>query len=168
MNNIYLIGMMGSGKSVTGKALADITRRSWLDFDQELERRLGMSVTEVFKVKGEVFFRGEEGRVLEELSRKNNQIISTGGGIILRAQNVLRMKATGKVFFLKTSAEGLWERLKHKTDRPLLAGENPKEKLETILKERERHYLDAADFEIETDGKSALDVASEIKEKLSL
>jgi len=161
--NIYLIGMMGSGKSVTGKALAVLCDASFVDLDNEIEKEEGRAVSEIFAKSGEPYFRRVESAVLENFSRKNNQVIAAGGGIILSSVNVHRIKETGTVILLDASAITLWRRLQHSKGRPLLNKPDPFETLTQILNDREPLYKKACHFSVSTDGKSAEDVAQEIR-----
>ncbi len=166
MTNLYLIGMMGSGKSVTAKRLAQLLNYQFVDLDSVIEKKNGMSVNDIFARAGESTFRGEEAIALEETAAQKECVVSTGGGIILREANVQRMRATGLVIYLEASPEVLWERVKGKTHRPLLAGEKPKEKLFEILEARKKLYEESASLKVLTDGKSPEAVAEQIFETL--
>ncbi len=164
--NIYLIGMMGSGKTVTGKALAEILDDSFLDLDAEIQAQEGRTIPEIFASSGEAYFRDTESSVLERISKKHGQVVATGGGIVLRDGNVRLMKMTGKVVLLKATAESLWQRVRYSKDRPLLNKPDPFGALQQILNDREIFYEKACHFSVLTDGKIAEDVASEIQELL--
>ena len=165
-NNIYLIGMMGSGKSVTGKALAALLDATFVDLDAEIEAKQGRTIAEIFAQSGEPYFRKVEAFILEYFSNRNDQVIATGGGIVLREENVQRMKMTGRVVLLKASAETLWQRVRYAKDRPLLNKPDPLGTLQRILDDRANYYEKACHFSIATDGKIAEDVADEIRECL--
>ncbi len=162
MTNVYLIGMMGSGKSVTGKRLAAKLGCHFVDLDEQVQIKVGKSVKEIFENEGEAFFRDQESVALKEASDISPRVIATGGGTVLRLHNVEKMKATGKVIFLETSPDVLWERVKIKKDRPLLFGDSPKEKLLSIYATRQPFYERMFDFKVNTDGKTAQTVADEI------
>lgn len=164
--NIYLIGMMGSGKSVTGKKLAALLGCSFVDLDQWIEDRHHRSINELFEKEGEVFFRTAEAGILKEACGSGPRVVATGGGTILHPENVERMRATGKIVFLQTSPDMLWERVKHKKDRPLLKGVDPRENLMRIFKDRQSRYEQASDLQINTDGQTAEAVAQKIMEEL--
>ena len=165
-DNIYLIGMMGSGKTVTGKALAGFLDYEFVDLDSEIQKHEERSIPEIFATSGEAYFRDAESSALEQASKKKYQVIATGGGIVLREENVRRMKMTGKVVLLKASAQSLWQRVRYSRDRPLLNKPDPFGALEQILNDRAGFYEKACHLSVSTDGKIADDVAGEIREML--
>lgn len=158
--------MMGSGKTVTGKTLAGFLDYEFMDLDAEIQKREGRSIPEIFEASGEAYFRDVESAVLQHFSKKNWQVIATGGGIVLREENVRRMRETGKVVLLKASAESLWQRVRYSKDRPLLNKPDPFGALRQILSDREIFYEKACHFSVVTDNKIAEDVAGEIQEML--
>ena len=157
---------MGSGKSVTGKALASRLSLSFVDLDFEIEKKEGRSINDIFAQSGEPYFRNVEAAVLAEFSKKKNYVFAAGGGIVLREENIRRMKETGRVILLKTSAKTLWQRLQYSMNRPLLKRPDPLGELEQILADREVFYEKAADLTVLTDGKLADDVAADIQKSL--
>ena len=163
-SNVYLIGMMGSGKTVTGKALASLLGDTFVDLDAAIEARAGQSISEIFAGSGESHFREIETSVLEHFSKQSKQVIATGGGIVLREENVRCMKGSGQVVLLKASAETLWQRVRYSKDRPLLNKPDPFGALKQILCDREGFYEKACHFSVLTDGKIADDVASEVQQ----
>ena len=166
MNNVYLVGMMGSGKSVTAKKLAVLLGSRCVDLDQWIEERHHRTIKEIFENEGEVFFRDAETAVLKEACGAGPRVVATGGGAILRPENVERMRATGKIVFLETSPDMLWERVRNKKDRPLLRGQDPKANLNAILQVRQPLYEKACDFQVNTDGQTAEAVAKKILKEL--
>ena len=154
---------MGSGKSVTGKALAAMSDASFVDLDSEIELKEERTIPEIFAHSGESCFRDIESAVLETFSARSRQVIATGGGIILRPENVKRMKETGTVVLLDASAKTLWQRLQYSKGRPLLNKPDPLGALTQILNDREHLYKKACHVAVPTDGKSAEDVALEIR-----
>ena len=161
-----MIGMMGSGKSVTGKKLAALLGAGFVDLDEWIEDRTRRTIVDLFEKEGEDFFRAQETAVLKEAAASGPRVVATGGGSVLRAENVERMKKTGRVIYLETSPDVLWQRVKEKKDRPLLKHPNPREKLAQILAERGCLYERACDFRVGTDGRTAEAVAAEIFELL--
>ncbi len=166
MRNLYLVGMMGSGKSVTGRKLAALLGHSFVDLDQWIEERQHRSITEIFESEGETFFRDTEAELLKEVCGSGPRVVATGGGTVLRPENVERMRATGKIIFLETSLEVLWERVKGKKDRPLLKGGDPKANLNGIFQTRQPIYEKVCDCRINTDGQTAEAAAKKIMEEL--
>lgn len=164
MPNVYLIGMMGSGKSVTGKQLALLNHYSFLDLDEVIQKKTGRTISDIFSKEGEGFFRELETQVLREASVKNNQVIATGGGVILRPENIECMKSTGAVIYLLTSLEILSDRLKNRTDRPLLkkGAKTPEENLKQIFEFRQPIYERVCDKKVSTDHQTAEAVAKKI------
>jgi shikimate kinase len=151
-DHLYLIGMMGAGKSATGKKLAALLRRPFMDIDSLIEKRHGMSIADLFARKGESFFRDQETALLNEISSETPPaVFATGGGIVLRSENVERMRETGRIVYLETSTDVLWERVKGKSHRPLLKVDHPREALAQILNKRRELYREAAHWTVNTD-----------------
>ncbi len=165
-SNIYLVGMMGSGKSVTGKRLAVMLDCLFVDLDELIQEKTRRTIVDIFEKEGEEFFRNLESSALKEVSGLGPKVIATGGGTVLRPENIVRMHDTGKICFLETSVEVLWDRVKWKKDRPLLRQGDPKKNLEKIFEIRSPLYLKVSDLEVHTDGRTAQDVAQEIFDKL--
>lgn len=167
MNNIILIGFMGCGKSSVGVRLSYELRIPLLDTDKEIERQHKAAVSEIFEKHGEEAFRNMETECLIGLLKdKDEKIISVGGGLPLRSENRVLLKELGRVFYLRVSAETVCKRLAGDTTRPLLQGENPKEKVRELLGKRSSIYEAAADVIIDADDKGFDELISEITEKL--
>lgn len=141
---IVLIGMMGAGKSAVGNALSRILGAPFVDSDEEIERAANMSVAEVFKRDGEPFFRARESEVLARLLSGPPCILSTGGGAFLAEANRRAIAEKGVAVWLKADLELLWNRVRHKTTRPLLKTADPKGTLAALLTAREPVYAEAA------------------------
>ena len=135
--NIVLTGMPGSGKSTVGKLL-DIEGFTFVDTDEEIEKKCGCTIKELINSKGERYFRNLESKVIREVSSRKCQIISTGGGAILRQENVDCLKRNGKIYFINADIH----RLCATEDRPL---SNTKEKLKKLYEERIDIYKRTAD-----------------------
>ena len=159
--NVVLCGMMGVGKSTVGIKVAELMKRLWLDTDTAIADRYG-SINDIFEYYGEAHFRSLESQLTQELAEKDNLVISTGGGLVLKWENAELLKKKGKIFFLKASVETLLARVQGDDTRPLLKNVNAKEKLEQLMIERTPRYEHVADYKIETDAKSADEVAREI------
>jgi shikimate kinase len=162
MNNIYLIGMMGSGKTSSGLILAKLLKVTFLDLDQEIVREASQSINEIFKTKGESHFRNMESELLARASKLTDRVVATGGGIVLNPENNGRMKETGSVIYLKTSLNTLWERVGRNKNRPLLQTPDPKKTLEELLLKRSSLYEATAGEIFLTDQKTPEAVALEI------
>ena len=167
MRNIYLIGMMGSGKSVTGKKLAALLGYEFLDLDDRIQEQSRRTIPDIFEKEGEDYFRDQEAAVLRTACELPRHVIATGGGSILRPENVQRMHKTGKIVYLETSPEVLWERVRGRKDRPLIQGENPQENLVAILSKRKAIYEKVCDLRVGTDGQSPEAVAKKIMDALA-
>lgn len=154
-NNVYLIGLMGAGKSTLGRALARKLNKPFFDSDQELQARCGVPVSVIFDLEGEAGFRQRENQILQELVKHQGIILATGGGAILRQENRALLKAHGTVIYLRASPHDLWARLHYDRSRPLLQTTDPQSKLAALYAQRDPLYREIADFIIET-GKPSL------------
>lgn len=153
---------MGSGKTSSGRLLARLLSVSFVDLDDQIVEETGQSINDIFRTKGEAYFRKVESELLLRASKTTDRVIATGGGIVLKRENHARMKETGTVVYLKTSLEVLWERVKHNKERPLLATADPKKTLEGLFWQRSPLYEAAADAVFLTDRKTPETVAREI------
>jgi len=166
---IWLVGMMGAGKSAVGPLLAQSLDRRFVDSDREIERSAGMTVSEIFSVDGERAFRSREREVVEKLS-SGVDVVALGGGTIAQPGSAAILGRTGTVVYLKASASALLGRLGDCSDRPLLHGLAPEErlaKLESLLAERASAYETAA-IEVDTEGRTLEAVVKEILLRLDL
>ena len=157
--NIYLIGMMGSGKSTLGKTLSEKIQKPFIDLDSEIEKATGKSITEIFDIDGEEQFRKMETKQLKQYSES---IVACGGGIVLNNANRKFINENGIAILLLASMGELAQRLSSSNNRPLLAEDNMKEALTKLWLERLIDYLDTANFTIETDGKNPEQLTEEI------
>ncbi|NIP39590.1 MAG: shikimate kinase [Candidatus Dadabacteria bacterium] len=131
---------MGAGKTTVGKMLAPKINFGFIDMDSEIELISDLSISEIFKIHGERYFRDLETGVLKDISQKSDQVVSTGGGIVIKEENWEIMKSSGRTIYLKASIETLFNRVKHKTTRPLLDVEDPFETAKELLESREPLY----------------------------
>jgi len=163
--NIFLIGMMGSGKSSIAPKLSNKFNIPYIDTDEDLLSILDNNFSEISEIK----FRQLESVYFLERIKKNHNIYATGGGIILSKENRLAMKNHGIVIFLKTSTEELCKRLSNTNleNRPLLDKNNITKSTNKIWNDRKKYYYDSADIEITTDDLSIDDVVNKIILKLS-
>ena len=165
--NIVLIGYRGTGKSSVGKILAARLNRPLLSMDAEVVRLAGQTIPAMVKQHGWEHFRDLESKVCQELAGQNGLIVDTGGGAILRSQNVEMLKQTGKLFWLTASVETIAKRIGGDTQRPSLTGvKSFIDEIQEVLRERLPKYQASADHVIETEGKSLTQVADEILARL--
>lgn len=164
MGNVILIGFMGCGKTSVGVKLSYRLRKAVIDTDKEIEKEEKRSISDIFDTDGEAYFRDKETECLKRLiGTAGNQIISVGGGLPMREVNRNLLHQLGIVIYLRAKAETIYERLKYDTTRPLLQGDNPQEKIRTMISQREQNYAKAADVVVDVDGKDFEQIISEIE-----
>lgn len=147
---LFLVGMMGAGKTTIGRSLARILNREFVDLDHELEARCGVRVSLIFDIEGEEGFRKRETTLLEECSRRRGIVLATGGGAILAPENRTYLKERGVVVYLRASADELFRRVARDRNRPLLQTADPKSRIRSLLEEREPLYEEVASLTFET------------------
>jgi shikimate kinase len=160
--NLFLVGMMGSGKTTLGRALAQRLRLPFVDTDKVLVERTGVPVATIFEIEGEAGFRRRESAILAELAEGGDQVVATGGGAVLSADNRAVMRSAGTVIYLRARIEHLWERTRHDSSRPLLATADPRGTLETLLQARDPLYREAAHLVVDTGTQSANTLVSRV------
>ena len=163
-----LTGFMGTGKSSVARELAALMGRGVIDLDAEIEKSAGMSIADIFASQGEQKFRDMETGAARKAADKRGLIISTGGGVVLKAENMEALRHSGVVFCLMASPETILSRTAGNRERPLLQTEDPLGKIRQLLDARALHYGGSCDFMIDTDGKTPKEIAREISEKFSL
>ena len=161
-DNIYLIGLMGAGKSTIGKQLARELDKDFLDSDSEIENRTGVSIDVIFDIEGEQGFRRRETGMLRELVEKRGTVLATGGGAVLAAENRQLLKDNGWIIYLRAAAEHLAGRVRLDRRRPLLQSGDKLAKIRDLLAQREPIYRQLADTVIETNNRSIPSVVREI------
>jgi shikimate kinase len=160
--NIALIGLMGAGKTSVGKLLAKNLGYNFIDIDDLIELKEKMKISEIFKIRGENYFRQIETQTIKDFSKNSNQVISTGGGAPQNPDNLKTLKSSCFVVYLYAPVTVLYERLLNEIDnRPMLHTENPKQKLHELLEKREPYYL-KADIKVDTANKTPGEVVSDI------
>jgi shikimate kinase len=137
---VVMVGMMGAGKTAVGTVVARLLSVDFLDSDEEIAKAADRSIAEIFERDGEPFFRARESEVLARLLRGNPCVLSTGGGAFLSEANRMLIRADGVSVWLRADLELLWQRVRHKTTRPLLRTANPRETLRTIYEARAPLY----------------------------
>ncbi|MCR5452604.1 MAG: shikimate kinase [Lachnospiraceae bacterium] len=162
IENIYLIGFMGVGKSATQRALANMTGAPSVDTDELIEEKLGLTISDIFDKYGEDHFRKTETEVLKELTEKSPLIVSCGGGVVKKEENIEILKKGGKVFYLKADPKVILSRVEGRDTRPLLKGHMSVEGINELLLPRIPFYEKAKDFIVRTDDKTPSEVAADI------
>ena len=160
---IFLIGMMGAGKSTVGLALAKMLDYEFVDLDAVIAKNIGLSISQIFEQFGEAEFRNIEKRILKENIREN-AVIATGGGSVINAENRELMKKTEnkKVIWLKAAPSVIVKRLNEDVTRPLLKGRNIVEQIAELLKIREKMYGAVADVVLDTENYTQYELAEKI------
>ena len=166
-NNVFLIGPPGAGKSAVGRQLARMLHMTFADSDDEIEARTGVDIPFIFEKEGEEGFRKREAKVIDDLTAKDGIVLATGGGAILDADSRSHLGARGFVIYLRTSVDQQLKRTSRGRDRPLLATDDPRAILETLLATREPLYLEIADLTVDTDARRVKAVATEILETIT-
>jgi shikimate kinase len=165
MKNIILTGFMGTGKTAVGKELATILDMRLIDVDTEIEKSEKTTINEIFQKFGEPRFREIETGMIKKISQQKNVVISTGGGAVLKQENMDMLRKTGVIICLMATPETILNRTSNSNDRPLLKVENPFEKITELLNFR-RPFYEKADILINTENKTPLQIAEEIIEKI--
>lgn len=162
--NVILTGMMGSGKTSVGLELAKILECDFFDLDEIIEKKYG-KITQIFKDKGENYFREIETSELKNFKNNRAFVLSTGGGAVLKEENLEILRSLGEVFYLNANAQTIYNRVKEQTQRPLLNTKDPKKTIEDILSSRLEKYEKSGE-KIVTDNKNIEQIAREIYEKV--
>lgn len=167
LKNIILIGYMGSGKTTIGKNLARITGYAFTDTDELIEEQEGRTISEIFNTDGEDAFREMETKLLERMikEKRDQLVISTGGGMPLREKNRVLLAKLGTVVYLKLEPETIYNRIKGDTKRPLLQCENPLARIREMLAVRGPIYESATQNMIQADGMKQNEIAELIQKK---
>lgn len=165
-SNIFLVGLMGAGKTTVGRLLARRLRLKFYDSDHEVERRCGVKVPIIFEIEGEGGFRAREQQVLAELTALQGIVLATGGGAIVDEENRRRLTACGTVVYLNARPEDLYERVRNDRNRPLLATPDPLGRLRELHAVRDPLYRAAADLVVDTGLQSVPTLAHELLDKL--
>lgn len=161
--NIVLIGFMGSGKTSVGKKLSMILKREFIDTDDFIEKREGMTINQIFATKGEHYFRELEAELCQRYAQPKSKIIATGGGVIKNHLNVKNLKKGGSIIYLKSTPKQIAMNLRYDNSRPLLKGPNKEKTIEKLMEERRPTYEACADYTIDV---SNIDIDSTINKIL--
>ncbi len=165
-DNIFLIGFMGCGKSSVAAMLHELYQLEVVEMDEVIAQRERRSISEIFAKSGEAYFRQLETDLIAELMTESGKVVSCGGGVVLREENVYMMKESGKIVLLTASPENILKRVESDESRPILQGKKSVEEIRSLMERRRAYYEAAADFVIDTDNKDIAEICEEIKRKL--
>lgn len=152
--SVFLVGLMGAGKTSVGKLLARRLGKSFHDCDHVIEARTGVKIPVIFEIEGESGFRVRECAVVDELTRLPDAVVATGGGAILHADNREALRSRGLVVYLRASVDELWHRTRHDRNRPLLQTADPRARLRQLLEQRDPLYAATAHVVVDTGSQS--------------
>ncbi|WP_256210082.1 shikimate kinase [Nitrosospira briensis] len=165
--NIFLVGMMGAGKTTIGRLLAGFLKKTFYDSDREIQKRTGVSIPLIFEIEGEAGFRKRETEMLSELVKTRNIVLATGGGAVLSAQNREMLKQSGTVIYLRATVDDLWRRTRQDKNRPLLQTQDPRTKLLELYAQRDPLYQETAHIIVESGKRSARHLAQLLAQQLA-
>ena len=148
--NIFLVGLMGAGKTTVGRALAKRLNKQFIDSDHEIEARTGASIPLIFEIEGEASFRQREAEVIRDLTAQQDIVLATGGGAVLNPESRAYLKSRGTVIYLRASVNSILQRTSHDKNRPLLQTADPRKTIEDLSRTREPFYNEVADIVIDT------------------
>ncbi len=163
MKNIILVGFMGTGKTVVGRALATRLKMKFVDIDGLIEEREGIKISDIFASKGEPYFRKTEKEIVREVSAQSGLVIAAGGGAVIDEDNAKNLKSSGIMVCLAATPDKIFDRTKGHTHRPLLDVSDPREKIAELLAKRAEYYA-RADHRIDTTDLSIDEVVRKIAE----
>ncbi len=166
LNNIFLVGPMGAGKSTIGRQLAEALSFHFEDSDHEIQRRTGVDIPTIFEYEGEEGFRKREEQVIADLTEQDGIVLATGGGAVLRETNRQRLTARGVVIYLHCSPEQQFARTNRDRNRPLIQTADPLQSLRDIMEIREPLYRQVADLVVSTEKRGTVAVVKEIRRRL--
>ena len=164
--NLFLVGMMGAGKTTVGRLLAQQLGKTFIDSDEEIQQRTGVTIPHIFDVEGEAGFRQREANVIQELVQLDNIALATGGGVVLNEQNRDALRRNGIVIYLKSTVHDLWLRTRHDRSRPLLRTDDPRAKLKELYEQRDPLYTQVADLVMPTGKQNVHGLVLQLQQEL--
>jgi shikimate kinase len=167
MGNVFLVGMMGAGKTTVGKLLAHYLEKTFYDSDREIQKRTGVTIPTIFEIEGEAGFRRRETDTLSELVKIRNIVLATGGGAVLSSVNRSLLRQSGTVVYLRATIDDLWRRTRHDKNRPLLQIPDPRGKLAELYAQRDPLYRETAHLVVESGKRSARHLAHLLAQQLA-
>ena len=157
---------MGAGKTTIGKLLAKRLKKTFIDTDHEIEHRTGVRIPLIFELEGEAGFREREAALIREITQRQDIVLATGGGAVLRKENRDALVQSGTVVYLNAKIEDLWQRTQHDKNRPLLQTQDPKAKLTELFIQRDPLYREIADMIITSGQQNVQHAARELERRL--
>lgn len=167
-DNLYLVGLMGAGKTTVGRLLAKHYGCTFHDSDHEIEARTGVKIPVIFEIEGEAGFRKREESIIAELTTRTGILLATGGGAVLSPVTRENLRTTGVVIYLRGTPEHLYERTRHDRNRPLLQTDNPLARLRELYQQRDPLYREVADIVVDTGRQSVSGMTRVLCGKLDL
>jgi shikimate kinase len=164
--NIYLVGLMGAGKTSVGRVLARRLRKSFIDSDHEIELRTGVRIPVIFEIEGEAGFRRREAGVIRELVALQDIVLATGGGAVLDPDSRRLLHETGTVVYLRAAPTELWARTRHDRNRPLLRTADPLARLGELHQARDPLYREAAHLVVDTGNQAIRTLVGRLEREL--
>lgn len=165
--NIFLVGLMGAGKTSVGRMLARRMNKEFLDADTEVEKITGVKIPVIFEIEGESGFRAREEKMIDQLTAMNGIVLATGGGAVISPDNRALLKQRGRVIYLRAAPEDLWRRTRRDRNRPLLQTADPLGKLRALHEQRDPLYREIADLIVDTGAQSVAHLTSQIQQLLA-
>lgn len=165
--NVFLVGMMGAGKTSVGKALARDLGKTFVDADQVIEARTGVKIPVIFELEGEAGFRARESAIIEELTAQRGIVLATGGGAVLSEANRRALRERGTVVYLRASVHDLWHRTRHDRNRPLLQTADPEARLHELHAQRDPLYCEVAHLVVDTGSQSLRSLVLKLRQRLA-
>ena len=166
-DNIFLVGLMGAGKTSVGRMLAQRLDMKFFDADAEIERITGVKIPVIFEIEGESGFRSREDKMIEQLTAMNGIVLATGGGAVISDINRRFLKSRGRVIYLRAAPEDLWRRTRRDRNRPLLQTADPLGKLRSLHEQRDPLYREVAHLIVDTGSQSVAHLTSRIQQHLT-
>lgn len=166
LENVFLVGPMGAGKTTIGRQLARLLGKGFTDSDKEIEARTGVSIPLIFELEGEAGFRRREKAVLADLTGRTGIVLATGGGAILDPDSRALLAARGFVVYLLAPLDQLFERTRRDRNRPLLQTDDPRARLARIVAERDPLYREVADLIVHTNHRTVRSVVAEVHRQI--
>ena len=164
--NIFLVGMMGAGKTSVGRILAKRLQKTFYDSDHVIEDRTGVKIAVIFEIEGEAGFRVRESAILDEITALRDIVLATGGGAVLSEKNRDRLRARGTVIYLRAAVRDLLNRTRHDKNRPLLQAADPRAKLTELYEKRDPLYREVAHLTVDTGNQSLTSLVNRLSQLL--